>query len=154
MQLKTLLLASSLMALFVVQNSALASDFSIHPVYFNERMPLVRSGIEDSLIEYVTSKEVLGNDALAIGTLKGEFRVKIIGSTDNIECAGNECAELSLRRAKLVYSWMLAHGVSLSQLLPPEGQGSSDPIADNKTSYGRARNRHVEFIAVPISTSP
>lgn len=137
-------------AMFMVLGSALASDFSIRPVYFVEGRPSSHDKIDDSLIVSNESIEVLKNDASAVSILKGKFRVKVVGFTDNKECAGAECIDLSLRRARSIYSWMLAHGVSSTLLLPPEGRGTDDPLDDNNTSEGRARNRHVEFQMIPV----
>lgn len=135
---------------FTVLGVATASDFSINPVYFVEGKPSSHDKLADSLILFNESVEVLKNDAAAISTLQGKFRVKIVGFTDNKECAGPECLSLSVRRAKAVYAWMLTHGVSSSLLFPPEGKGSNDPLDDNNTPEGRARNRHVEFQMIPV----
>lgn len=52
--------------------------------------------------------------------------------------------DLSGRRANSVMRWLVEHGVSSSRLTAA-GYGPDRPIADNKTLYGRAKNRRVEF---------
>jgi len=148
---KKILTSLALLFLCVIHENTIALDFSIHPVFFNEKKPSMKDKIEDSLIQYHNSIDVLKNDAIAIESIKRDFNVKIIGYTDNSECSGSTCSDISLRRARLIYEWMLAHGVSSSQLLSPEGRGSGDPMSDNKTPYGRSINRRVEFQAIPVS---
>ncbi len=71
------------------------------------------------------------------------LRVEIVGHTDD---QGDEDSnlELSQQRADAVSAYVQAAGV------PPEritaiGMGESDPVADNSTPEGQARNRRVEF---------
>ena len=124
---------------------AFSTDFSIDAVYFIEKMPLPTGSLDASLVDPSVTLKVLGNDASAINSLKQAYTTKIVGHTDNKECAAHDCEDLSLRRARLVYTWMVANGVPSSRLLPPEGHGSVEPVANNAIANGRARNRYVEF---------
>ncbi len=131
---------------------AFATDFSIDGVFFNEKMPSKKDNIQSSLFNYDVSVAILRNDVGAINSsLVNGYSVKVVGFTDNRECSGKECEALSLRRAELIYKWMIANGVPKSRLLPPEGHGSGEPIADNEIPEGRARNRAVGFELVPNS---
>jgi OmpA-OmpF porin, OOP family len=76
------------------------------------------------------------------------LRVEVVGFTDNEECEGRACMDLSLRRAELVFAWLISHGVPKSQLTGPEGRGASAPIDNNGRPMGRARNRRVELRAL------
>ena len=68
--------------------------------------------------------------------------VRIVGYTDGVGSnAYNE--KLSLRRAESVRNYLAGHGVPADKITV-EGKGKSDPIADNKTEAGRAKNRRVE----------
>jgi len=68
--------------------------------------------------------------------------VLITGHTDGLgSVAYNE--KLSLRRAETVRDYLTAHGVAADKL-KVAGKGKSEPIADNKTEDGRAKNRRVE----------
>ncbi|MPN08186.1 hypothetical protein SDC9_155467 [bioreactor metagenome] len=72
-----------------------------------------------------------------------ELIVKINGHTDN---KGDKKynQDLSEKRAKGVYDYMVKKGVDKSRL-SYQGFGMDKPIADNKTEEGRSQNRRVEF---------
>jgi OOP family OmpA-OmpF porin len=64
-----------------------------------------------------------------------------VGHTDSIGTdAYNQ--KLSLRRAEAVKAYIVSKGVEASRVYT-EGKGETQPIADNKTSEGRANNRRV-----------
>ena len=69
--------------------------------------------------------------------------VAIFGHTDS---TGNDKINdpLSVNRANAVANYLLAMGVSPTQIKGVVGKGSKEPVADNATSAGRAENRRVE----------
>ncbi len=74
--------------------------------------------------------------------------VTIIGHTDN---TGTDAINnpLSVNRAASTRDYLVARGVVTSRIAI-DGRGSREPIADNNTSEGRAKNRRVEiFVAEP-----
>ncbi|MGH8077431.1 MAG: OmpA family protein [Lysobacter sp.] len=70
--------------------------------------------------------------------------VKIEGHTDN---QGTEPANLKLsqRRAETVRDALVAAGVSRATI-QAVGRGQSQPVTDNSSAAGRARNRRVEIV--------
>jgi flagellar motor protein MotB len=50
-----------------------------------------------------------------------------------------------LQRAKAVYDYLLANNLR-TKSIQYAGYGESDPIADNNTAAGRAKNRRVELL--------
>ena len=73
-------------------------------------------------------------------------RVTIIGHTDS---SGSDAINnpLSINRAAAVRDYLVGRGVNINRITV-DGRGSREPIADNASASGRARNRRVEiFVA-------
>ncbi|ASB50622.1 OmpA family protein [Alkalitalea saponilacus] len=72
-----------------------------------------------------------------------EVRIMIGGHTDNVgNAAYNQ--RLSENRARSVYNYIIEQGVDTSRL-EYKGFGMDQPIADNETESGRAKNRRTEI---------
>ena len=72
--------------------------------------------------------------------------ITIVGHTDN---TGSDAINdpLSVNRAAATRDYLAARGVG-SNRISINGRGSHEPIADNNTVSGRAKNRRVEiFVA-------
>jgi OOP family OmpA-OmpF porin len=69
-----------------------------------------------------------------------------VGHTDSIGSdAYNQ--KLSVRRSEAVKGYLVSKGVEKNRVYT-EGKGEKQPVADNKTSEGRAKNRRVEIEVV------
>ena len=69
-----------------------------------------------------------------------------VGHTDSIGTdAYNQ--KLSIRRAEAVKAYIVSKGIDANRVYT-EGKGEKQPVADNKTSAGRAKNRRVEIEVV------
>jgi len=69
--------------------------------------------------------------------------IKVIGHTDSVGSDTYNQA-LSERRASSVAAYLLSQGLAPNKLTS-EGKGQSQPVADNETEEGRAKNRRVEL---------
>jgi OOP family OmpA-OmpF porin len=69
-----------------------------------------------------------------------------VGHTDATGAAGYN-QKLSTRRANAVKDYLVSKGVEKNRVYT-EGKGENQPIADNKTREGRAKNRRVEIEVV------
>lgn len=87
-------------------------------------------------------RPILDQFASGLGNQPGAD-VRIIGHTDNTGSdALNE--RLSLERAQSVRNYLVDRGVR-ADTIQVAGRGEREPIADNATEAGRAKNRRVEI---------
>lgn len=75
-------------------------------------------------------------------------KVKVTGHTDNVGSADFN-KKLSLKRAEAVRDYLVTLGADPAKL-EVSGAGMENPIADNKTAEGRAKNRRVEVEVVGL----
>ena len=74
-----------------------------------------------------------------------------VGHTDSIGTdAYNQ--KLSVRRSEAVKAYLVSKGIERNRVYT-EGKGEKQPIADNKTKEGRAKNRRVEIEVVGTRAS-
>ena len=75
--------------------------------------------------------------------------VTVVGHTDSIPVQRSNPFQsnqrLSEARAKTIAAVLAASGVPV-ELIQFEGRAATEPIADNGTQAGRARNRRVEIV--------
>lgn len=104
----------------------------------------------DSGILFKTNKADLSNDAknslaqfAQVLNNNKDCDIAIIGHTDS---TGSDAINqpLSVSRANSVNNYLKSCGVSATQIKSVEGQGSTNPVADNSTAEGRKQNRRVE----------
>lgn len=84
------------------------------------------------------------NDVLAVLVANPDWRLRIEGHTDNV---GDKAAnmKLSAERAAAVAAWLAGKGIDAARL-STAGLGDTQPIGENTTEEGRARNRRVVLI--------
>ncbi|MFO0598768.1 MAG: OmpA family protein [Myxococcaceae bacterium] len=87
------------------------------------------------------SEATLGAVAAALSK-RAKLKVVVAGHTDSVgDDASNQ--KLSEARAATVVAWLKGHGVAADRLAA-KGFGETQPVADNETDAGRAKNRRVE----------
>jgi OOP family OmpA-OmpF porin len=83
-----------------------------------------------------------------VGKVKGiNLEVIIaVGHTDNV---GSDVynQKLAVKRAESVKAYLVSKGIEKNRIYT-EGKGEKQPVADNKTTEGRAKNRRVEIEVV------
>jgi len=92
-------------------------------------------------------RPVLDNFAESLNTYPGTT-VRIVGHTDS---TGSDAINnpLSVDRAAGARDYIVRQGVELNRIAI-DGRGSGEPVADNSTAQGRARNRRVDiFVGEP-----
>ncbi|MBN8495037.1 MAG: OmpA family protein [Burkholderiales bacterium] len=77
--------------------------------------------------------------------------VRIVGHTDS---SGSDAINepLSVNRAASVRNYLVSQGVAADRIAI-DGRGSREPIADNATAEGRARNRRVDIYVAERSSA-
>jgi OOP family OmpA-OmpF porin len=83
------------------------------------------------------------DDALKILNRHADLNVEIAGHTDSVG-AESYNQGLSERRANSVRDYLVSNGIDAGRLTT-KGYGESEPVADNATKEGRAKNRRVEM---------
>ncbi|MGY0559711.1 OmpA family protein [Luteimonas sp. A277] len=111
---------------------------------------LLDATLGDRIIEFESGSArltQLGEDILAEMAASmieiGDARVQVVGHTDDV---GNRQANLALShaRAESVRDHLESLGVPRANLAVL-GKGPDEPVADNDTDDGRARNRRIQF---------
>jgi OmpA-OmpF porin, OOP family len=83
-----------------------------------------------------------------VGKVKG-INLEVIIAVGHTDSIGTDAynQRLSVRRAESVKAYLVSKGIEKNRVYT-EGKGEKQPVADNKTSEGRAKNRRVEIEVV------
>ncbi|AMO24503.1 OmpA family protein [Ramlibacter solisilvae] len=74
-----------------------------------------------------------------------------VGHTDSVG-GDSYNQQLSVKRAEAVKAYLVSKGIEKNRVYT-EGKGEKQPVADNKTADGRAKNRRVEIEVVGTRTN-
>ena len=79
----------------------------------------------------------------------GGLNLEVIIAVGHTDAIGTDAynQKLSVRRAEAVKAYLVSKGIEKNRVYT-EGKGEKQPVADNKTSEGRAKNRRVEIEVV------
>ena len=117
-------------------------------IEFKKEVNLVLKGVN-----FKTGSSELTSDAgmvldEVVASLKENPQVKleIGGHTDNVGSAVSN-QSLSQKRANAVMNYLISKGIDAGRL-SAKGYGMTQPISDNNTPDGRAKNRRIEFKVV------
>ncbi len=83
-----------------------------------------------------------------------DAQVESIVATGHTDSTGSDAynQKLSVKRAEAVKAYLLSKDKNLK--VTAEGKGKKEPIADNKTKAGKAKNRRVEVVVRGTRTTP
>jgi len=83
-----------------------------------------------------------------VGKVKG-ISLEVIIAVGHTDSVGSDAynQKLSVRRAEAVKAYLVSKGIEKNRVYT-EGKGEKQPVADNKTAAGRAKNRRVEIEVV------
>ena len=91
-----------------------------------------------------------GKSALDELTSKlGSMNLEVIIAVGHTDSVGTDAynQRLSVRRAEAVKAYLVSKGIERNRVYT-EGKGEKQPVADNRTKEGRAKNRRVEIEVV------
>ena len=82
------------------------------------------------------------------GKVKG-INLEVIIAVGHTDSVGNDAynQKLSVKRAESVKAYLVSKGIEKNRVYT-EGKGEKQPVADNKTKEGQAKNRRVEIQVV------
>lgn len=77
------------------------------------------------------------------------INLEVIVAVGHTDSKGTDASnqKLSVRRAEAVKAYLVSKGIEKNRVYT-EGKGSKQPVADNKTAEGRAKNNRVEIEVV------
>jgi len=83
-----------------------------------------------------------------VGKVKG-INLEVIIAVGHTDSVGSDVynQKLAVKRAESVKAYLVSKGIEKNRIYT-EGKGEKQPVADNKTSEGRAKNRRVEIEVV------
>jgi OOP family OmpA-OmpF porin len=83
-----------------------------------------------------------------IGKIK-DINLEVIIAVGHTDSVGSDAynQKLSVRRSEAVKAYLVSKGIEKNRVYT-EGKGEKQPVADNKTAEGRAKNRRVEIEVV------
>lgn len=110
----------------IKSNPALARSFEINFDFDSDKVKILESQA-DSILSYLN--------------LGSQDSIKITGYTCNMGSSAYNL-DLSLRRAKSIYNWLIKNNINKDQIII-DYKGASEPKAENTTKEGRIKNRRV-----------
>ena len=83
----------------------------------------------------------------------GAINLEVIIAVGHTDSVGSDAynQKLSVRRSEAVKAYLTSKGVEKNRVYT-EGKGEKQPVADNKTKEGKAKNRRVEIEVVGTRT--
>jgi OmpA-OmpF porin, OOP family len=83
-----------------------------------------------------------------VGKIK-DINLEVIIAVGHTDSVGGDAynQKLSIRRSEAVKAYLVSKGIEKNRVYT-EGKGEKQPVADNKTAEGRAKNRRVEIEVV------
>lgn len=133
--------------IWLVEREAMKQDIAVNEL----RERLVKDGFITLYINFQTGSAAIQQDSVSqleqvAKLLQSDptLKVEVGGHTDNVGTPESNL-KLSDARAKAVAAAVVKQGVAAGRLTA-KGYGQANPIADNRTEEGRAKNRRVELV--------
>jgi outer membrane protein OmpA-like peptidoglycan-associated protein len=122
-------------------NSSIDDNIELSPVASGKTRLLIYFDFNSAALKNTSIPDL--NRAISLMTSQSKMIVVVAGYTDSVGSAEFN-QKLSEDRAAAIKAYIVSHGIGASRV-QSVGHGKNDPVADNGTDEGRARNRRVEF---------
>ncbi|MDD2920342.1 MAG: TolC family outer membrane protein [Rhodoferax sp.] len=108
----------------------------------------------DALFDFDKSVLKVGGAAKLdelVAKIKG-MQIEVVIATGHTDSVGADAynQRLSVARAEAVKAYLVSHGVDVKRVRAI-GKGETEPVADNATTEGRAKNRRVDVSVQPMT---
>lgn len=129
-------------------DSVYKKDIELQPVQLNASFVFNNILFATNSYELPTNGLVELNQLVQVLQDNPSLKVEISGHTDN---RGNpkDNQTLSTNRAKAIVDYLISKNIEATRLTY-KGYGDSQPIADNNTEVGRAKNRRTSFTVIQL----
>ncbi len=133
--------------LLIYTASAGSTSIDLYGAFFKAGHPSKGESIEAS----VTSETDIANLKRSIEVLARfpTMQFEVTGHTDQYECSGLECQDLALRRALLVYRFLLDAGVDPRRVISLTEYASTRPIAGKREDYQLNQRAEINIMSEP-----
>lgn len=144
------IIPASELGLLVSNIRIAAADVDARSLLIKDLMEKGKAVTSDILFD--VNKDLIKKESFSLIDQFGEamqknptLKIRIVGHTDG-DGVDAYNLELSKKRAAAVKAYLVTnHSIDGSRILT-DGKGATQPVADNSTEAGKAKNRRVEFV--------
>lgn len=127
-------------------DSTYTKDIPLQPIQLNAAVTFKNVQFAINSFELLPVSKIELDKLLQVLNENPTLKLEIKGHTDNIG-KQEDNIKLSSSRAKSVVDYLVSKGINAARLTH-KGFGATQPIADNNTEEGKAKNRRTEFVIV------
>ncbi|HSR39787.1 MAG TPA: OmpA family protein, partial [Phnomibacter sp.] len=129
-------------------DSTYEKNIALQPIQVNASLELKNILYETNSFKLNPSSFIELDKLVQLLKDNPSIKVQINGHTDNVGKPADNLL-LSANRAKSVVEYLISKGIDKTRLTA-KGFGATQPVADNGTETGRAKNRRTELLVVGL----
>ena len=127
-------------------DSTYTKDIALQPIQLNAIMVFKNVQFEKNAFNLLNVSKVELDKLVQVLVENPTIKLQINGHTDNTGNADDNL-KLSTYRAKAVVDYLINKNINPTRL-SYKGFGAANPIAENSTEEGKAKNRRTEFVVI------
>jgi len=129
-------------------DSVYKKDIYLQPVELNAVFTFNNIQFANNAYQLPSAGLIELNKLLEVLTENPSLKVEISGHTDNVGKTEDNL-KLSTNRAQSIVDYLVSKGIDMKRL-SFKGYGATQPVADNSTDEGRAKNRRTTFTVTEL----